>query len=111
MSDAELHDFGLLESAVMRPQTTVFGEDAYPTVLDKAGALMHSLARNHAFVDGNKRTAVVATLLFLEVNGYKDRANDGELVSLALDAAEGLIDSAGIAGKLKNMVVGPTQTN
>jgi death-on-curing protein len=56
-----LADFGLLESAVLRPQTAIGELDAYPSVHEKAAALMHSLIRNHPFVDGNKRTAVVAT--------------------------------------------------
>ncbi len=59
-----LADFGLLESAVLRPQTTIGGLDAYPSVHEKAAALIHSLIRNHPFVDGNKRTAVVATFTF-----------------------------------------------
>jgi death-on-curing protein len=63
-------DVGLLESACMRPQTTVFGEDAYPSIWEKAAALLHSLACNHAFVSGNKRTAWMATTVFLEVNGH-----------------------------------------
>ncbi len=67
---AEIGDYGLLESAVARPQATVFGDDAYPTVHEKAAALLQSLATNHAFVDGNKRTAFVATALFYELNGH-----------------------------------------
>jgi death on curing protein len=59
-----LRDFGLLESAVLRPQATTFGDDAYPTLHEKAAALLHSLARNHPFVDGNKRTARAATTVF-----------------------------------------------
>nr|WP_319455134.1 MULTISPECIES: Fic family protein [unclassified Mycobacterium] len=57
-------DFGLLDSATTRPQATVFGEDAYPTVHEKAAAVLHSLARNHPFIDGNKRTAWAATTVF-----------------------------------------------
>lgn len=78
-------DYGLLDSAIARPTTTVFGLDAYPTLLTKAAALMQSLARNHAFVDGNKRTAWAAAWTFLTVNG----------ISLAptydIDAAELLV--------------------
>jgi death-on-curing protein len=61
----KLRDFGALDSAVMRPQATAFGEDAYPTIHEKAGAMLHSLARNHPFLDGNKRTAWAATSVFL----------------------------------------------
>ena len=66
-----LRDLGMLESAVMRPQASAFGEDAYPTLMEKAGALMHSLVLNHPFVDGNKRTATIALVDFLEINGFR----------------------------------------
>lgn len=59
-----LRDFGLLDSAVMRPQASAFGEDAYPTLHEKAAALLHGLARNHPFVDANKCTAWAATSVF-----------------------------------------------
>ena len=67
---AEVGDVGLLESAVLRPQATAFGEDAYPGVHEKAAALLQSLATNRALIDGNKRTAFVATALFYELNGH-----------------------------------------
>ncbi len=66
----EVGDYGLLESAVSRPRATAFGEDAYPGVHEKAAALLQSLATNHALIDGNERTAFVATALFYEFNGY-----------------------------------------
>ena len=66
---AEVGDYGLLESAVARPQATVFGEDAYPTIHEKAAALLQSLAANHPLLDGNERTAFVATALFYGLNG------------------------------------------
>ncbi len=99
-----LADFGLLESAVLRPQQSVGGEDAYAGIDSKAAALMHSLIRNHPFVDGNKRTAVLATDLFYQLNGYELWTDPGDMVALALDIAEGQIDVAGIAGTLKNWV-------
>lgn len=96
-----LADFGLLESAVLRPQQSVFGQDAYPDIHSKAAALMHSLVRNHPFIDGNKRTAVVAVLVFYGLNGvWLDAAQD-EVVALAVDVAEGILDVAAIAGRLK----------
>lgn len=100
-----LADFGLLESAVLRPQTSVGGQDAYPGLHDKAGALLHSLARNHPFLDGNKRTAAIATGVFYALNGHIMTISEGELVALVLDAAEGMVDAAGIAGVLKGHVV------
>ena len=66
-----IRDIGLLESAVARPQTTYGGKDLYPTVFLKTAALLHSLLRNHQFVDGNKRTAYTSAGIFLKLNGYK----------------------------------------
>ncbi|MFE3824195.1 type II toxin-antitoxin system death-on-curing family toxin [Streptomyces sp. NPDC059092] len=66
----EVRDYGLLDSALGRPQASVFGQDAYPDVWQKAAALMESLARNHALVDGNKRIAWYATWVFLHLNGH-----------------------------------------
>ena len=64
-----VRDRGLLASAAARPRTTVLGEDAYPALADKAAALMHSLARNHALLDGSKRLAWAATRVFCLLNG------------------------------------------
>lgn len=63
-----VRDLGLLGSAVARPQTTVFGEDAYPDIWTKAAAMLHSIVGNHALVDGNKRLGWLATAVFLEIN-------------------------------------------
>ncbi len=68
--DSRLRDAGLIQSAVSRPHVTAFGEDAYGSIWEKAAALMQSLARNHGFIDGNKRTAWAAAMTFLEVNGH-----------------------------------------
>ena len=96
-----LADFGLLEAAILRPQQTVMGNEAYPDIHHKAAALMHSLIRNHPFIDGNKRTAVVALVTFYKLNGYQVRAEQDEVVALAVDVAEGQVDVSGIAGTLK----------
>lgn len=89
----EVRDFGLLAAAVARPATTVFGQDAYPGLFAKAAALLHSLVRNHALVDGNKRAAWAAAWVFLEVNG--ERLAE----PLDVDAAERLVVAA-IAGEV-----------
>lgn len=95
-------DLGLLDSAVMRPQQSAFGEDAYADIHMKAGALLHSLARNHAFVDGNKRTALLAVVMFYAMNGWLLTLDQGVAVSLPIDAAEGQVDVPTIASVLKN---------
>ena len=82
-----LRDRSLLESAVARPQQSAFGEDAYPTVHLKAAALLQSLAQNQAFEDGNKRVAVLATFVFLGLNGLEVVTDDDTVVDLMIDIA------------------------
>ncbi len=84
-----LRDRNLLESAAARPQASAFGEDAYPTLTEKAAALMHSLVLNHAFVDGNKRTATIALLVFLRLNGLRQIWQTDEAFEFILEIAEG----------------------
>jgi death-on-curing protein len=80
-------DVGLLDSALARPQTTVFGEDAYPTLELKAAALSHSVAKNHALVDGNKRTTWTLMVAFLFQNGYKHNFTEPEGMEFVLGIA------------------------
>jgi death-on-curing family protein len=80
-------DAHLLESAVSRPFHTVFGRDAYPTILEKSVALFHSLISNHPFHDGNKRTAVSALHIFLLANGYYFFLPNGDAYEVAKAAA------------------------
>ncbi len=68
---AAVRDAGLLQAAVARPQTTVGGQDAYPTIHDKAAALLHSLSHNHSLVDVNKRLALAGTIAFYGMNGFR----------------------------------------
>lgn len=93
---AAVRDPGLLQAAVFRYRTTVFGEDAYPTVFEKAAALLESLARNHALVDGNKRTAWTAAVVFLGLNGHRitlDNAPTLETYPFVISVATGELDS------------------
>lgn len=78
-------DPGLFESSLMRPAATIFGKDAYPSIWDKAAALLHSLATTQALTDGNKRTGWAACWLFLGLNGHRIAP------VLDVDAAEELI--------------------
>jgi death-on-curing protein len=87
-----VRDIGLLEAAVHRPRTTVFGQDAYPDLLTKAAALLHSLARNHPLVDGNKRLAWLATYVFLAKNCVVLDADDDSAYDLVVGVASGAID-------------------
>lgn len=79
-----LRDYGLLESTVMRPQSSFGGKDLYPTLFLKAAALVHSLLLNHQFVDGNKRTAIFSVMTFMELNGYEFVAKQKEVVATAI---------------------------
>lgn len=79
-----LRDLGLLESAVARPQSSFAGEDLYLNLFLKAGALIHGLLRNHPFIDGNKRTSMYSAMTFLELNGYKFKATQKEVVKFTL---------------------------
>ena len=88
-----VRDYGLLESAAARPRTSVFGRDAYPTVLGKAAALCESLVRNHALVDGNKRLGWLATWVFCDLNGVTSSPSQDEAVDLIVDIAEGKLPS------------------
>lgn len=82
-------DYGLLESALARPRATVFGQDAYPDLHLKAAALLHSLARNHALVDGNKRLAWTACRTFLAINAHWIRAAEDERFDFVIAVATG----------------------
>jgi death-on-curing protein len=93
----EVRDIGLLASAAGRPQTTVFGDDAYLTLADKAAALMHSVARNHALVDGNKRLAWAATRVFCLLNGRDIEFGVDDAEALVLAVARGDADVPDIA--------------
>ncbi len=91
-SDVVVRDHGLLQSALGRPHASVFGTDAYPTLETKAAALLHSLARNHALVDGNKRLALAATLAFLGMNGHPLTLTNDEAYDLVMEVAAGHVD-------------------
>lgn len=82
-------DPGLFASAIGRPATTIFGEDAYADLPTKAGALLESLARNLALADGNKRTAWVLMRLLLAIDGFALIADDDEAEQFVLAIAQG----------------------
>jgi death on curing protein len=96
-----VRDLGLLDSACHRPQAAFFGHEAYPNLTVKAAALMHSIAGNHALVDGNKRLALLATVVFLRINGYRLDLSDDEAFDLTLSVAAGQLDLDGIAKSLR----------
>jgi death-on-curing protein len=86
-----VRDLGLLDSSAARPRSSAFGENAYPSIDLKAAALMHSVAANHGLVDGNKRLAFLATVVFLDLNGYDVDLTDDEAFALTMDVACGAL--------------------
>jgi death-on-curing protein len=85
----QVRDRRLLRSAADRPLIRVFGEEQFPTIIDKAAALLHSVAYHHLFGDGNKRTAQGALNLFLEANGYCLACDESDTASFILEIAQG----------------------
>ena len=100
--EVALRDAGLLESAVARPRTTVFGEDAYPDLHSKAAAMLLSICKNHALIDGNKRLALAATIVMLGVNGWTLSMTNDEAYDFVIAVACGeLGEVAEVADRLR----------
>ncbi|MEV5396583.1 type II toxin-antitoxin system death-on-curing family toxin [Streptomyces cellulosae] len=99
-----VRDAGLLESAVHRPSASMFGQEAYADLFDKAAALLQSLAVNHPFVDGNKRTAWVSCVVFLALNGVQLRPDIDAAEHLVIAVATGRLDEVkGISEALRDL--------
>lgn len=95
---------GLLGSAVARPQTSAFGDDAYPDIWTKAAALLQSIVTNHALIDGNKRLGWLSTAVFLEINGTEiSRASNEDVYDLVIDLAAGRPTIDAIAERLQQL--------
>ena len=91
--DYAVRDYGLLEAAVARPRATVFGKDAYTDLDAKAAALLHSVARNHALIDGNKRLALASIIAFYGLNGRRLILTNDAVYDLVMSVAAGELDS------------------
>lgn len=100
LGEVLVRDIGGLASAAGRPRMTVFGAEAYPSLAEKAAALMHSLARNHPLVDGNKRLAWAATRVFCLLNGSDLRMPVDDAERLVVGVAAGEIDVPDLAKAL-----------
>jgi len=99
-----VRDVGLVASAAARPRTTVFGDDAYPSIPMKAAALLHSLTKNHPLIDGNKRLAWLACVVFLDINGLQPDLSDDEAFTLVMDVATGRLDEISDIAAALNVV-------
>ena len=102
--DFRIRDIGLLESAVNRPEMTVYGQEAYKTLAEKIAALIHSLASNHALVDGNKRITWSCGRVFAIINGcdFEVDVDEAERVIVAL--ASGELDAKSLAPIIKKWI-------
>lgn len=100
-----VRDLGLLGSAAARPQATAFGEDAYPDLWTKAAALLHSIVKHHALVDGNKRLGWLATAVFLEINGTSvTRVSNDAVYDFVIGVTTGGDDVSAIAERVQSLV-------
>jgi death-on-curing protein len=105
IGEVKVRDRGLLASAAARPRTSAFGEDAYSTFVAKAAALMHSIARNHALIDGNKRLAWAATRIFCLLNGRDLNLSVDEAEALVVAVARGDLEVPEIAASIETHLV------
>ena len=96
-------DAGLLESAVAAPQASFGGSYLLDSLFEMAAAYLWHLAKNHAFIDGNKRTALSSALVFLDLNGQRIDPDDPALYELTMGVAEGKLDKAAIAARLERL--------
>ena len=90
--EVAVRDYGLLEAALARPQATAFGQDAYPSLDTKAAALLHSVTRNRALIDGNKRLGLAATIAFYGLNGRRLTLTNDQAYDLVMNVASGELD-------------------
>ena len=96
-----VRDIGLLDSAAHRPQASAFGQDAYPTIHEKAAALLEAVVRHHALVDGNKRLGWAAAAVFYDLNGFDlDPPTVDEAVELVVAVAAGHMELAKLSERL-----------
>jgi death on curing protein len=107
--DYAVRDYGLLEAAVARPQATVFGKDAYPDLDAKAAALFHSVARNRALIDGNKRLALASIIAFYGFNGRRLTLSNDAAYNLVIGVAAGDLDSVDEIAVLLRGATRPTR--
>lgn len=89
---ADLRDLGRLEAAIATQTQNVFGEELYPDIIDKAAAMIRGIVADHPFVDGNKRTAMLAGLTLLKINGAQFAASPGDIENFAVRIATSKLD-------------------
>ena len=104
LGDLVVRDLGLLEAAAQRPQTTLYGQEAYATIPEKAAVLLESLTRNHALTDGNKRLGWLAVVVFFDINGLALDAPDDDAYDLVIAVSTGALDYSTVGLRLKGWI-------
>ncbi len=99
-----IRDKGLLESALAQPEATFSGELLHPTIYEQAAAYLYHIAKNHPFVDGNKRTAFAATDVFLRMNGYILKLTDAQSYDLVLQVVQGNLEKEDLANYIERVI-------
>ncbi|MEU5834335.1 type II toxin-antitoxin system death-on-curing family toxin [Streptomyces diacarni] len=101
-----IREWGLLSSAVQRPRSSAFGQDAYPDLFEKAAALLHSVASNHSLIDGNKRTGWATAIVFLDLNGYElaEPLDEDKAEAFVLEVSQSRLEIGEIAEHLASFV-------
>jgi death on curing protein len=102
-----VRDYGLLEAALARPQARPFGKDAYPDLVARAAALLHSIARNRALIDGNKRLALAAVIAFYGLNGRRLTLTSDAAYDLIISVASGQLDTVDAIAAVLQTATGP----
>jgi len=106
LGDLVVRDVGLLEAAAHRPQTTLYGQEAYAGIPEKAAVLLESLTRNHALVDGNQRIGWLAVVVFVEINGLTLDAPDDDAYDLVIAVSTGALDYSAVSRHLEHWIDG-----
>ena len=101
----ELLDLGRLEATLAVPRQTMFGEELYPDVFSKAAILYYLLIKNHPFLDGNKRTAFLALMRFLNINGYTLNATNDALYQFTIDVASSALTKEEVEMWIKDKTI------
>jgi death-on-curing protein len=103
--DFRIRDIGLLESALQRPEMTIYGEEVYPSFPEKIAALMHSLSSNHALIDGNKRILWIGGRAFAIINGMEFDVDVDTAEKVIMSLASGELDAKSLALTVKDWIV------
>ncbi len=100
---AGIRDLGILESAVAQPQASFGGEYVHGDIFEMAAAYLFHIVNNHAFVDGNKRTGLLAALVFLDTNGVSLTEDSELLYDLTVGVAEGRVPKSDVVDRLRKL--------